>query len=54
MVSKGKKIGANMWCSKALGKNVSSTTGQEQQNKVWRELVKKLEGIQPGVTAGLD
>ena len=39
--------------SKALGQNVTSLEGQQAQQKVCKELMEKLEHIQPGVTSVL-
>lgn len=32
------------------GKNVTSKEGKQNQERVWREMMAKLEGIKPGIT----
>jgi hypothetical protein len=36
------------------GPNVLGEQGQKDQQRVWRELAAKLEGIKKGITAGFE
>lgn len=37
----------------AVASLVTSAVGYQTQNRVWAELVEKLEGIKPGITSNL-